>query len=322
MAGHRTLPPLAALIAFEAAAAQASFSAAARALGLSQAAVSQHVQSLEALIGQPLFRRLHRGVELTEAGERLRGATGRGLDLIGEAIAELRQEATRGVLTIATDFGFASFWLMPRLGALAAALPEIEVRIVTSQNRRLAAAPDADATIAFGPIEAGAERLFTERVLPVCSPSFAGLHRRPGGGWDWAALPLLELETSEPGRWLGWRDWFADARLPRRSARAPMLRFNTYPLVVEAAILGQGAALGWRPLIDRAIAAGLLQPMAAAALTTAHGYTLAIPPRRAARPAVQAFRRWLLAEVGTEMASSSSSSGAAAAAAPIPAAQA
>lgn len=292
----RHLPPLPALLAFEAAAGHENFSAAARALGMSQAAVSQHVQQIEQGVGQPLFRRLHRGVALTEAGQTLAEALAQGLDRIEAALAALRQEAQAPSLSIATDFGFASFWLMPRLAALAEALPGVEVRIVTSQHRRPLPASDADVTIGFGPVEPTAPLLFPERVVPVCSPAFAQRQRAREGGFDWATLPLLDLEAPEPGRWMDWRGWFSQAGLPGRSARAAVLHLNTYPLVVEAAMQGQGAALGWRPLIDRQIAAGLLLPMAEEVTSPSRGYALAIPERSAARPAVDAFRRWLLEE--------------------------
>ncbi|HTI02751.1 MAG TPA: LysR substrate-binding domain-containing protein [Acidisoma sp.] len=294
----RHLPALPALLAFEAAAAHENFSAAGRHIGMSQSAVSQHVQQIEQEIGQKLFRRLHRGVALTEAGRTLATALTMGLDRIEEALATLRQEAEAPSLSIATDFGFASFWLMPHLSDLAGALPGVEVRIVTSQHRRISPAPDADVTIAFGPAEPGAQLLFAERVMPVCSPAFRERCRLQDGAFDWARLPLLDLDAAEPGRWLDWRDWFTQAGLPKRRGQAPMLHFNTYPLVVEAAMQGQGAALGWRPLVDRQLAAGLLVPMAAEVATTTRGYALAIPERAAARPAVEAFRRWLLAECG------------------------
>lgn len=292
----RHLPPLPALLAFEAAARHENFSAAARHLGMSQAAVSQHVQQIEQEIGQPLFRRLHRGAALTEAGRSLATALTQGLDRIEAALAALREEAEAPMLSIATDFGFASFWLMPRLSALAAALPGVEVRIVTSQTRRLIPAPDTDVTIAFGSVAPGAPLLFPERVVPVCSPSFRDRYRSKDGGFDWARLPLLDLDAPEPGRWLGWRDWFAAASQPGRHGRGPVLHLNTYPLVVEAAMQGQGAALGWLPLLDRQMAAGLLVPMAEEIATATRGYALTISERALARPAVADFRRWLLEE--------------------------
>ncbi|MBW4023213.1 MAG: LysR family transcriptional regulator [Proteobacteria bacterium] len=299
MAKNRVLPPLPSLLAFEAAARLQNFSQAAAVLGMTQSAISQHVTMLEQTIGQPLFRRLHRGVVLTEAGVTLHGAVGRGLDTIESAMAELRREPRMPALSIATDFGFASFWLMPRLEALARALPEVEVRIVTSQHAPHQAQPDTDVTIVFGSSGAGSTLLFVETVVPVCSPAFLERHRGDDGAVDWARLPLLDLEGPEPARWLSWHDWFALMRLSPRRRRETMVHLNTYPLVVEAAMLGQGAALGWQPLVDRHLSSGALVAMTAERVTTDRGYALIEPPAAAGNPAVPAFRRWLLAECGT-----------------------
>jgi putative choline sulfate-utilization transcription factor len=301
MAKHRALPPLPSLIAFEAAARLQNFSQAAAALGMTQSAVSQHVTVLEQAVGQPLFRRLHRGVALTDAGATLYAAVGRGLDTIEAALTALRQEAWAPALSIATDFGFASFWLMPRLEALGRALPGVEVRIVTAQHapqmaQPHAARPDADVTIILGMTTPGEVRLFEESVIPVCSPGFLARHRTEDGGLDWARLPLLDLDGPEPARWLRWRDWFHAMRLPPRRAREPAVHLNTYPLVVEAAMLGQGAALGWQPLVDRHLASGALVAMSTEAVVTERGYALLESPAAAGNPAVPLFRRWLLAE--------------------------
>jgi DNA-binding transcriptional LysR family regulator len=198
MAPHRALPPLPSLVAFEAAARLQNFSHAASVLGMTQSAVSQHVTVLEQSLGQPLFRRLHRGVALTEAGIVLYAAVGRGLDTIEAALAELRREPRAPSLSIATDFGFASFWLMPRLEALGQALPDVEVRIVTTQNASQQARIDADVAILFGDPAPGVVRLFAESVVPVCSPALLDRHRAPDGGIDWARLPLLDLEGRSP----------------------------------------------------------------------------------------------------------------------------
>jgi putative choline sulfate-utilization transcription factor len=294
MAKHRTLPPLPSLIAFEAAARLQNFSQAAAALGMTQSAVSQHVTVLEQTIGQPLFRRLHRGVALTDAGITLYGAVGRGLDIIEAALAELRREPRAPALSIATDFGFATFWLMPRLEALGRALPGVEVRIVTSQHAPHGAQPDADVTITFGLPAPGDIRLFEECVVPVCSPAFLKRHRGPDGALDWARLPLLDLDGPEPARWLRWSDWFLAMRLPPRRAREPAVHLNTYPLVVEAAMLGQGAALGWQPLLGRHLASGALVAMSTEAVVTERGYALLESAAAAGNPAVALFRRWLL----------------------------
>ncbi|MCB8880044.1 LysR family transcriptional regulator [Acidisoma cellulosilytica] len=297
MGTSRTLPPLPALLAFEAAAATENFSLAARQLGQSQAAVSQHVAALERFIGQPLFRRLHRGVALTEAGKTLRAALARGFDLIESTLEDLSRTGSAPALTIATDFGFATFWLMPRLEALGTALPGVEVRLITGQQAPRMAMPECDVTIAFGAANLGGEFLFPEEVVPVCSPAFLTRHRRPDGSFDWTRLPLLELDAPEPDRWMAWTEWLSASGLPPRPARAPVLHLNTYPLAVEAAMLGQGAALGWQPLLARHLAAGSLVAMSEKALKTERAYRLLISRQAAEKPAVAGFRRWLLSAV-------------------------
>jgi LysR family glycine cleavage system transcriptional activator len=298
MPSRRALPPLHRLAAFEAAARLLNFSLAAQSLGMTQSAVSQQVLSLEEALGRPLFQRLHRGVRLTEAGATLLEAVTRSLDGIADVIAMLRQEVARSTLTIATDFGFASFWLMPRLHALADALPGVEVRIVTSQLAPNAPAEDADITILFGDGEGrGVVMLFG--VRPVCSPAFLAQHGGTGRDWrmlDWSRLPLLHLDAPDPVRWLRWADWFAGHGLPPRSSRDRSLRFNTYPLVVEAALLGEGVALGWEPLVDRLLNSGALVPVMTEAVVTGRGYCLAEAPRGRSNPATLAFRAWLLTE--------------------------
>ena len=293
MAKLRDLPPLPALLAFEAAASAENFSLAARQLGQSQAAISQHVATLERFIGQPLFRRLHRGVALTDSGVRLQAALARGFDQIETALEELRSDGRAPALTIATDFGFATFWLMPRLEALSTALPGVEVRLITGQQAPRGAMPESDVTIAFGPASMGGEILFREEVAPVCAPGFLARHRRPDGSLDWARLPLLELDAPEPDRWMAWTEWLSLAGLPARPARAPVLHLNTYPLVVEAAMLGQGAALGWQPLLARHVSAGSLVPMTETAISTDRAYRLLIGRQAAEKPAITTFRSWL-----------------------------
>jgi putative choline sulfate-utilization transcription factor len=294
MALQRALPPLPSLVAFEAAARLQNFSHAAAVLGMTQSAVSQHVTVLEQTIGQPLFRRLHRGVTLTEAGVVLYAAVGRGLDTIEVALGELRREPSVPTLSIATDFGFASFWLMPRLETLGRALPDVEIRVVTTHNPPQQAQIDADVAIIFGVPGPGSVRLFPESVVPVCSPAFLARHGTVDGAIDWASVPLLELDGPEPSRWLRWRDWFEAQGLPPRRRRETVVHLNTYPLVVEAAMLGQGAALGWQPLLDRHLASGALVALAEERVETERGYRLFEPPSSGANPAVPLFRRWLL----------------------------
>ncbi|HVM84394.1 MAG TPA: LysR family transcriptional regulator, partial [Candidatus Binatia bacterium] len=125
------LPPLTAIRAFEAAARHQSFTRAAAELGMTQAAVSYQVKLLEDRVGKPLFHRLARRVELSEAGRRLAPAIAEAFETLHAAFAEMR-ERDDSVLAISAVHTFATNWLVPRLGGFQKAHPEIAVRIELS----------------------------------------------------------------------------------------------------------------------------------------------------------------------------------------------
>lgn len=305
--GKDRLPPLRTLLFFEAAGRLLSFSAAARELACTQSAVSHQIGWLEADLGTALFRRLHRGVALTPDGVRLYEATREALDGIGDAVTRIRDRQRPGVLNVATDFGFASGWLLPRLGALRQLLPELDVRIVTTQNAIDLRREAADIAITFGHGHwpgCEAELLFPERVLPVCSPAFrasrapfdagaaAGVAASPA---DLASLPLLHLESVGPAAWLSWSDWFTLHGLPV-PAGGHDLTFNNYPLVLQAALMGQGVALGWSPLIADLMRDGHLVALFDRPVQTERGYFLVVSNRRTPDERRDRFRRWVVEE--------------------------
>lgn len=294
MAGRRELPSLRALAAFEAAGRHRSFSGAARELGLTQPAVSQQVAWLEAALGKPLFERQHRGVTPTADGLALLAATSSGFDAIEAAARAVRRPAA--VLQVATDFGFAAWWLMPRLGALAARLPDVEVRVATSQHE----AHEADVSILFGRGPwpgASVQRITQERVTPVCSRDLLASLGATPDPCSLGHLRLLHLAGPSPARWLSWQDWFAHHGVRRDGGRDD-LTFDSYQLVLQAALQGQGAALGWTPLVDDMLADGRLVRMTSGTLDSDRGYHLVLPPGRTPGPVVAQFCAWLLDECG------------------------
>lgn len=288
------LPPMQALSAFESAARLASFTAAARELGSTQPAVSQRVVQLEEALGAPLFERGHRGVTLTEDGERLFEAVRQSLDTLRCATADIRERRARGALTLVTDVGFATYWLMPRLATLKEELPDVDVRVVTAQHADLQR-DHADVAILFGDGDwpsCTSTRLFEESVTPVCSPAFLANQPPIAGPADLLTRPLLHVQPTRPERWLAWQGWFGAHGLS-----APPdphgLTFNSYALVVHAALMNQGIALGWSPLVDQLVQTGQLVRCVDAAVVTSRGYFLVRPPSRPEAPAVGRFRRWL-----------------------------
>lgn len=292
---HDRLPPMPALLAFESAARLKSFTAAARELGTTQPAVSQRIVQLEADLSAPLFARGHRGVTLTPEGERLYDTVRESLDTIRIATSAIRASRATGALTILTDPGFAAYWLVPRLGSLESAMPDVDVKIVTSQEVLDPRHDRADVAIAFGDGNwkpCTSTRLFAERVTPVCSPAFREIYRNVTRPDQLASLPLLHVQPTEPERWLAWNTWFAAQGLPSPE-RSRSVTFNSYSLVIQGALMGHGVALGWTPLVDEMIDKGLLVRLLDSPVVTERGYFLVRPPARPESPAVQQFRRWL-----------------------------
>lgn len=303
----RRLPPLQSLVFFEAAVRHLSFTAAARELGTSQPAVSQRIGLLEDDLGAPLFKREHRGVSLTPEGLQLVTAVRESLSSIGDAAAKIRARRERQVLTVATDFAFATYWLMPRLAALRELVPELDVRIVTSQNQFDIRGEPVDMAVAFGEGPwpgCSATHLFPEIVVPVCSPAFYARQCLSGQVADLRTVPLLHLESADPQRWLQWEGWFAAHGL-RSDGTGHDLTLNNYPLVIQAALAGQGVALGWVPLVDELVRGGQLMHAVPDPQRTACGYFLVEPNSRRNSEALHRFRHWIVQECASALQASS-----------------
>lgn len=283
------------LSVFEVAGRSGSFSAAGRELGMTQSAVSHHMAKLEAALGLRLFGRVWRGVTLTPEARVLHDAVRRGLDAMAAGLDEMRRTADRRHLTVLTDFGFAAFYLMPRLDALRRTMPDTDIHIITTQDIDGADMSAVDAAILFGatpPPGAEALRLVDERVTAVASPALPAISSPA----DLRQRTLLHLEVPRGGRWSSWAD---HARRLGASGRrqAPDLTFNNYQFVIQAAIAGQGVALGWRPLIDDLVEKRLLVPVLGEIHDASRGYDFLSFPDRPRNAALGTFRDWLVAAI-------------------------
>ncbi len=287
---------------FEAAARHENLSRAAAALGMTQPALSYRIRQMEARLGTRLFERHHRGLLLSPAGRRLQEAVQGSLERLDEAVAAIVAPTAAPVVRLVTDYAFAALWLMPRMAAFRAAHPGIELQIVASQEpavRLPAPAPDggAELTVLFGGRrEAGADGrlLMTERVAAVCSPGLLETGVSLDDDASLARAPLLHLQGDTGRRWYDWDSWLAGLGRARRSGQ-PGLGFNTYTLVVQAALAGQGLALGWLGLIDPLLDSGALVRAHAATLESARGYWL-LAPGAGARAEVAAVAAWIAEE--------------------------
>ena len=168
--------PLNALRAFEAAARRLSFTAAAAELHVTQAAVSHQVKALEERLGAPLFKRLARGLVLTDEGQALLPAVSESFDHIERTLQRFQAGAVREVLSIGVVGTFAVRWLLPRMAAFREAHPLVELRLSTHNNKVDLAAEGLDMAIRFGDGAwhgVRAEEILRAPVAPLCTPKLA-----------------------------------------------------------------------------------------------------------------------------------------------------
>lgn len=298
--GIGNLPPLGTFVALEAVVRNLSFTAASRELQVTQAAVSQQVKALEVHLGVQLIRRERPRIRPTPEAELIARAVRFGIDRIEDAVGTVRQRAGANRLSVAAVTALSSFWLMPRLPGFFVQHPEIEVNLVTRDREIQSTDDDFDVGILFtGRPRSGFDmhRLFGDELIPVCSPDYLEDRVRARDAQGLTEEHLLHLVTDD--RWMGWSQWFESCGIDVDSS-LPGARFTNYILVVQAALEGQGIALGWRRLIDPMLERGELVRVTADVAVPESGYNLVVPNQRATNPAVKAFQDWLLEEAARD----------------------
>lgn len=299
------LPPLSALRVFAAAARLGSFTRAAQSLNLTQSGVSHQIRLLEARLGTPLFERVGRGVVLTKPGAELAATVGDALTRMQAACARIaRQSAEGDHVTLATFFTLAAKWLVPQLAHLPDGLAP--PRILASTSLADLAAGEADLALRHGlpddpALMAGGltcQDLGDEAVFPVAVPDLAA---RLAGSANLAHQTLLEDEGINLFRdqpdWLGWA-----LRVGIDLSAARRRRFNSTLLAYEAALDGQGVALGRTSLVARDLAAGRLVRLplwpegAGSECRSDRHYYLVSTTEALRRPAVRRLADWLAQE--------------------------
>eukprot|EP00913_Durusdinium_trenchii_P021358 g20071.t1 len=271
-----------------AAARHLSFTRAAIELNVTQAAVSHQVKLLEERLGATLFRRLPRGLMITEEGLALLPALKESFDRMADLLERFEAGQVRQVLKIGAVGTFAVGWLMPRLAEFSQRHAFVDLRLSTNNNRVDIAAEGLDYTIRFGngawhDIEA--EELFSAPLSPLCVPAIAAELASPQ---DVAQRVLLRSYRSDE-----WLRWFAAARVEAPPIRGPV--FDSSVLMVEAALQGAGVALAPPLMFSRLIREGALQQPFSVSVVQG-SYWLTRLKSRAATPAMEAFRGWLAGE--------------------------
>ncbi len=286
------LPPLNALKAFEAAGRHLNFRLAAEELGVTHGAVAQHVRALEAQLSVKLFRRLPRGLELTDEGRKYLAPVRRAFEMIAEATDVLQPQQTK--LIISATPSFASKWLVPRLGHFTARHPQIDVSVDAGTGLANFQSDGVDIAVRQGtpPFGPGlvADPLFPQELFAVCSPQLlSGKH------------PLRTLEDlihhvllhDAHGLWpLFLEDVFAGRPKPQLRT----MSFNQSSLAVDAAVAGQGVALVSNPLVNQELTDGRLCRPFEHSITGTPGFFV-VTPRTPRKPVpVELMRNWLLAQ--------------------------
>jgi LysR family transcriptional regulator, glycine cleavage system transcriptional activator len=294
----RRLPPLAAIRAFEAAARTENFTAAAAELGMTQAAVSYQVKSLEERLGAPLFLRERGRVRLTPLGLRLLPALSTAFDTIESAFASHRQE-DESLLTVTTTHTFANTWLAWVLGAFQMEHPDLAVRLSTSNEVIDLRSGDIDVAIRAGRGEWDGlekERLFEVHFTPMASPACMAEAERKFGP-DLQPADLLQLPLISPqDSW--WEQWFKDWGVETEGRPQPRggLRMDNQANEGHAAMGGQGFALMTPFLWVNDIEQGRLRvPFPDKLSRRGWSYWLVFPSERRLVPKIKRFREWLLA---------------------------
>jgi LysR family transcriptional regulator, regulator of gene expression of beta-lactamase len=284
--------PLNALRAFEASARHLSFTRAALELNVTQAAVSQQVRALEDRLGTPLFRRLPRGLSVTDEGRALLPVLSDAFGRIEAVLKQFEGGHFHDVLTIGVVGTFAVGWLMPRLKAFRETHPFLELRLLTNNNLVDLASEGLDFAIRFG---AGAwpathnARLLDAPLAPLCAPDIARRLHVPA---DLANEVLLRSYRADD-----WNEWFAAAGLQAWTMNGPV--FDSSRLMVEAAVQGAGVALAPPAMFVRELQAGLLVRAFDIDVNTG-SYWLTWLRSRKLTPGMRLFHDWLRAQANIE----------------------
>ena len=298
------LPHLAFFQGFEAAARTLSFTKAAGELFITQSAVSRQIKALENNLGLKLFERRPRSLALTENGQALYRIATDVLDRLQSATDQLRAETNARQLSLTTTTGFASLWLIPRLRRFTRLHADIDVRISATTDTLNLERSLIDLAIRYcrpETVPEGAVRLFGEEMILVCSPVLLSDKTRPlRRPQDLANHVSLHFDyAGAETMYLDWGTWLTALGIgDLKSAGA--LHFSQYEQMIQAAISGQGVALGRQPLVNDLIESGALVAPFKQTLIGSRAYFIVESRLSAGKPHVREFAQWLLSEVVRE----------------------
>ncbi|MEK1928806.1 MAG: LysR family transcriptional regulator [Pararhizobium sp.] len=291
---RKSLPSMNALFSFEAAARCGNFSKAADELNVTPAAVSRMIGRLEEHLGTQLFARQPTGSTLTAAGKILFDSIAKGFSGIENALREIENRQT-GIETVSLSVstGFTTHWMMPRMEKFKARFPHVDLRFQLIMGALAGSVSDVDLGMRF--VDGSDDRheaafVMPEILLPICSPSYYERHAAGAGGVETAVSTIVNLSDAQP-------DW---SRLlsPRQTGETTnSLIFSDYAIVVQAALLGQGVALGWLNVVAHWLRALALVPARQDLMITGRLCHLLRSRDKPDRPVVAEIRDWIIDEL-------------------------
>lgn len=286
---------------FEAAARHLNFTKAADELCVTTAAVSHQIKEVESQLGVPLFTRSGRAVRLSAEGEVMQQAVVDAITALERGIARLGARRRQDQVRVSAGPSLAAKWLVPRLERFLQLHPAADIQVDVSFLETDVARDAADLTLRYGPVQlaqACVDPLFVESLFPVCSPRLLAGRAPLRLPQELLAFKLIHVDwAASRGHWPTWASWMQAAGLHGFDAHHG-LHFQQTSLAIDAAIAGQGVALGEASLVMDDLASGrLIQPLATdIPIRAAAAYYLVGRQDALARPMVAAFREWLLEE--------------------------
>jgi LysR family glycine cleavage system transcriptional activator len=290
MSTYRSLPPLSTLIGFEAAARLQSFSRAAEELNLTQSAISHQVRVLEDHLGQPLFRRIGRRIELVDAGRDFLITAQTALEEVRHGVRRLNAYSKPGSVIILMPAALATGWFLPRLSDLRDAQPWVDPWVHTSDEAHVP--EEAEIDIVLGPrpwADPGARSvlLAMDRLVPLCAPDLAASLPDLPDGMRLDGAPLLHDETLND-----WQLWFAQVG-STRSEFSRGFNFSDTGQMLQSAMLGHGVGLATTRQADLPLREGRLVIASPVALDRSEPLYMSCWVRNSTRPPVAALWDWV-----------------------------
>lgn len=309
------LPPLNSLVTFEAAARHLSFTLAAKELGVTQAAVSRQVKTLEDALDQPLFTRYNRRLSLTSSALIFLPDVRYALQFLASSAASLKlqkpvtgkQKESENCVSIASTQAFATLKLNHWLLQFNHEHPNIHVKLITSDTDTKMTQPQkTDLDISCGDaIDNSVLKstfLFADEIFPICSPAYFAAHPKLHNSEDLLNHQLLHLDAEHwrnlSWKAIDWHVWFASKNI-ETTVKLKGLRLNSYPLLLQAVLNGNGVALGWQHLVSDLLKTGELLKPIDVSYKSQRAYYL-IETKKAQSAPVKKLSQWILQRTATD----------------------